>query len=178
MATHIRQATACDLDRAADIIESARQTLAKRGIPQWQTGYPNKDSLVKDIENSELLLLEKDGEIVSLCALIFSGEPDYDTIDGAWLTTSSSNDPSYAVIHRAATDERHIGHSYMKALFREAATIAQDKGCKSMRVDTHLTNSAMRNMLESLGYIHCGTITLSDRLGEVDPKRVAYELII
>ena len=49
MLVYIRLAKKEDLDQIMIIIDEAKKLLKKDGIPQWQSGSPNREMLAEDI---------------------------------------------------------------------------------------------------------------------------------
>ena len=58
-------------------------------------GYPNEETIEKDIENNEAYVLEEDGVILGTCMVTIHGEPAYNRIEGKWIL----NCP-YICVHR------------------------------------------------------------------------------
>lgn len=163
-----RKATKKDLDRVMQIIFDARTRIGKLGIDQWQYGYPTRDIVKEDIELERYYVGEEGSEILSVFAVIDDGEPTYETIyEGAWLT---GDEDKYVAVHRIAVAGNTLKRGVASETLRFVAANAIARGFVSIRIDTHEGNIPMRGMLEKNGFVHCGTIYLTD--GE---KRVAYE---
>ena len=173
---HIRKTTAADLNAVMDIIEEARRTIAALGIDQWQNGSPNRAMIEEDVALAQGRCVEIDGRIVGTFALLRNGEPTYDAIfDGSWQTPDRKADGevAYLAIHRVAISVAHRGSGISTAMLEHAAETARQWGKMALRIDTHRGNVVMRRMLEKHGFVHCGTIFLSD-----GSPRVAYEKIL
>lgn len=87
-------------------------------------------------------------------------EPAYRKIEnGKWL-----EDSAYGVVHRLAGDGsvKGIGQFCLDWAYRQ---------CGHLRADTHGDNIIMQNLLNKMGFIHCGTIYVS----EDTYPRLAYE---
>ena len=108
-----------------------------------------------------------ENEIVGYVAIIFDGEPAYDTIQGAWIS-----DLPFAVLHRLAvrqdTPIKGIGSAIMLAV----ETVVKSSNYFTIRVDTNYDNAAMLSVFSKLGYKYCGIVTLPG--GE----REAFEKIL
>ncbi|MBO5305596.1 MAG: GNAT family N-acetyltransferase [Clostridia bacterium] len=163
-----RKATKKDLDRVMQIILDARTRIGKLGIDQWQYGYPTRDIVKEDIALERYYVGEEDGSILSVFAMIDDGEPTYDVIyEGTWLT---AEDEKYMAVHRIAVAADALKRGVASQALAFVAAQGISRGYASIRIDTHEGNIPMRRMLEKNGFVHCGTIYLTD--GE---KRVAYE---
>ena len=173
----IRKTKCEDLSVLMQIFDEARRTIASLGIDQWQDGYPSRDVIEEDVKKAQsycVLCESGEGgyEIVGTFALIDDGEPMYDKIfDGKWLTGDFSD--NYFAIHRVAISVKNRGSGISTGIIDFCAEQARNAGKISLRIDTHRGNLVMRRMLEKHGFIHCGTIFLSD-----GAERVAYEKIL
>ena len=174
---NIRATTPQDLDTVMAIIEEARGTIAALGINQWQNGTPNRAMITEDMALGQgRVVTDDDGVVMGTFALIYTGEPTYDTIyDGAWHAPDFAADGSiaYIAIHRVAISVARRGSGISTAIIRYAEEYARILGKTSLRIDTHEGNVVMRRMLEKHGFVHRGTIYLQNG----DP-RVAYEKIL
>ena len=104
-----RKAVPEDLDMIVLIIQGAKERMRDAGRTQWQGAYPGISDIMKDIESgygyvavfpgySELgCEQETDGVIAGYCAVVFSGEPAYDHLEGRWIS-----EENYVVVHRMA----------------------------------------------------------------------------
>lgn len=159
----IRQTRKEDLHEVMQIIDDAKKYFKDQQINQWQDGYPNKDTILVDIENQEAYVLEIDHEIVATCMISNQVEPTYDYIEGKWLTYDT-----YTVIHRIATKTSQKGKG-IAGQFIDFATTLYPKN-KSIRMDTHEQNVSMQRFFDKNGFIYCGIIYLANK-----DKRKAYE---
>lgn len=151
----IRKAKKEDLERIWEIIQQAIALRKEQGSSQWQDGYPNEAVLIADMDKGYGHVVEFEGVIVGYVAVIFDGEPAYNTIDGKWLSNGS-----YVVIHRLASAQdphiKGVGTAIMKAV----EEIALKNGMYSIKVDTNYDNVGMLHVFEKLGYLYCGEIHL------------------
>lgn len=162
----MRLATTDDLPTIEHIIRGAIERLAHAGIDQWQRGYPNGESIARDIALGYGRVVESEGEIVAYGALVYDGEPAYDALKGgSWLTEGR-----YATIHRLCTSQSATGRGYGRAFM----TLAEGEARRcvgSIRVDTHPHNQIMQGLIGSLGYTYCGTVMY-------ESPRLAYEKVL
>ena len=107
MTLQFRIADHGDFDGIWAVLMDGKAALGHLGIDQWQGAYPTQQIVRDDIEAGHSYVLEEDGEVVATTVIGFTGEPVYDSIEGAWLTTSDSRDPRYAVLHRVAVAQGH-----------------------------------------------------------------------
>ena len=135
--------------------------LAELGIDQWQGGYPHREAIEIDRARGEsYVVVDDEGHHQPATAMVgFSGEGDYDLIDrGSWLTATRSDDACYGVVHRVAVSASCKGRGAASLLLACAEELTRDRGCESVRIDTHPGNLPMRRLLEKSGYAECGVI--------------------
>ena len=143
------------LDAAMEIIEQGRAYLKSQGLDQWQNGYPNKDSILTDIQNEKgYFLTDGQHQFAYLC-MDFDGEPAYNNIKGNWLTDQNAK---YMVIHRLAFNAAHRGKGLSSTLLHLAEQFCKEKGIKSIRMDTDPDNKIMQHIMKKASFTYCGTI--------------------
>lgn len=168
-----------DIDSIMGILADGRASLAALGIDQWQGGYPHRGVIEADVARGDSYLVEgEEGRVVATAMVGFAGERDYDRIErGSWLTACTSADPCYGVVHRVAVSSACRGRGAASFLLERAEGLARERGCSSVRVDTHPGNAPMRRLLEKRGYSECGVIYIA-HAEEATPDRIAYEKLV
>lgn len=163
-----RKAEVADQERIIAIIEEGRARLHALGINQWQHGYPDHTVISADIAQGDgYVFANEEGHVVAYAAVIFGEEPTYKHIDGHWLTNAP-----YVVVHRMAVCNDSTRHGVATTIFIHVEQMAQSRGTKAFRVDTHRNNAYMRRLLQRCGFTLCGIVRVRD--GE----RLAYEKVI
>ena len=155
MTLQFRIADHGDFDGIWAVLMDGKAALGHLGIDQWQGAYPTQQIVRDDIEAGHSYVLEEDGEVVATTVIGFTGEPVYDSIEGAWLTASDSRDPRYAVLHRVAVAQSHGGK----------------------RIETHSGNIPMLKLIERCGFSRCGIVHISHAEG-ASTDRVAFEKLL
>lgn len=166
----VRPSTFEELDELLAIVEHGRAALAEAGVPQWNDGYPSRESITSDLEREVSYTALHDGKPVATAVILTDGEPDYNEInDGRWI-----QDGPYITVHRVAThrDAKRMGAA--SALIKRAEEIAKERGFFAVRIDTHRQNLAMQTFLEKNGFVRCGVIFLR-RSGA---ERIAFEKLL
>lgn len=167
---YLRRSQVQDLDAIMKIIDDAKELLKQSGSPQWQNGYPNRESFAQDIATQTNWVLVVDGDIAATATLQLTPEPTYRVItQGHW---NRPNEP-YASIHRVAISGAYRGQGLSKLLFSNLLTVGQVQGIKNFRIDTHRSNQAMQYIATSFHFKKRGIIQVDD---QNDPERFAYEL--
>lgn len=158
----VRQATLTDFSDILTIYASARWFMMEHGNPsQWGTTYPPRKTILRDIEQGVLMVLEDEEGLYGVFALITGEDPTYQTIqDGSWASSSP-----YATLHRIASNQRR------KGVFCECLEYA--KSCYThLRIDTHEQNLNMRRLILNAGFSYRCKIKVKD-----GSPRLAYEWI-
>ena len=162
-----------EIKQVMEAINDAKAFL-KPQSQQWQQGYPNVETMTKDILNNNLFGVFINGELACVAALIIGIEKTYvNMIEGEWEIPVSSKD---LVIQRIAVREKFRGRGCAKSLMEFAEKYAKTNSCPSIKVDTHRANIPMQRLVLSHGYIYQGIIDLNRN--EEDQLRLAYEKII
>ncbi|NFR90872.1 GNAT family N-acetyltransferase [Clostridium botulinum] len=164
-----KKSTEEDISNIMRIINEAQIYFREQKINQWQNDYPNIDTIKEDIKNDYSYVFLMDKQIVATLALSFDGEKTYDIIyDGKWISNNK-----YAVIHRMAVNNSHKGNGIASKIFKNTEMICLEKGVHSIKIDTHVENKAMQNLLKKNNFHYCGIIYLED-----NSKRIAFEKIV
>jgi len=161
----VRKANISELDRIMEMVAQAQEYMREAGFCQWDNGYPSRELISEDIEKGNRYVVCEGDTVMASAGIFFGEEPDYKEIyDGKWI-----NESPYLSIHRICVDNSSKGMGLGGALVRCAEEIGRNNNIKNLRCDTHEENKSMRRMLEKNGFVHCGTIHLSD-----GSPRVAY----
>ena len=149
----LRRATAGDLPAIRQIFAEARKFMADYGNPQWNGGYPYEDVIEEKLAADEFRILQCGGKIAAVYSVCGS-EPDYDDIEGEWLTKVKN----YLAVHTLAVSSAFRGQGVARAAFKEAEAEARSLCKYSIRGDTHVTNAPMRALVAACGFKECGSL--------------------
>ncbi|MDO5718648.1 MAG: GNAT family N-acetyltransferase [Tissierellia bacterium] len=164
----IKLAEKGNLDRIVKIIEDGKEALRDMGINQWQDGYPDRDVLAADIDNQELYIYLEDGEIISVMTLLTDYDNAYDTlVGGEW------KGKTYIAVHRLSVAREHKGKGISKKMISYAIEKASEMGLDSIRIDTHMENTVVKNISDSFGFEYKGVIEFDE-----GGKGIAYEKML
>ena len=167
MTMKFRKANNNDVAGIMEIISAAVDRMLSEGKCQWSKTYPQTEHVLADIERGYAYVLESDGRVVAYGAVVFTGEPAYNDLEGEWLT-----DGDYVVVHRMAvaidSQRRGVGLEYLGNVCRLAAS----QGVWAFRIDTNFDNERMMGLLKKAGFEFTGLVHYPQ--GE----RRAYEKIV
>lgn len=160
----IRKARAEDFDTVMLIYSQAREFMKKSGNPdQWGDFYPPAETVKSDLSENGGGYVATDGENI-LAAFYFeqnADDPTYRKIfDGAWI-----NSAPYGVVHRVGVGDLGRGKKIGRLCLEWAL-----KTAGNIKIDTHKNNLPMQKLLETLGFVRCGSIYLED-----GSHRIAYQ---
>ncbi len=162
-----RKASVTEIDRIMEIIDEARQQMRREGKNQWDEEYPVRQHIETDIDdgNAYVMLLEE--RIVAYGAIVFTGEPAYNDIQGRWLS-----EQPYVVLHRLAVTGSAKGHGIGRLFIQEVERLGSSAGVHSFKVDTNHDNTRMLRLLDKTGFTFCGQIFYPQG------ARMAYEKLL
>ena len=164
---HFRKAELSDASRIWTILQQAILRRKEDGSSQWQDGYPNPEVVQKDIEKGEGYVLAEGKTIIGYCAVLVNDEPEYEKIEGKWL----SND-DFVVFHRVAISEKYLGKGLSKMMIEYIEDFALKNNIFSVKADTNYDNIAMLKIFEKTGYTFCGEVYFRGS------PRKAYEKVL
>ncbi len=168
MEYEFRAARPGEEDRIMEIIGQARQLMHDEGRAQWDGEYPAMHHILGDISRREGRVMVEDGRIIAYAAVIFTGEPVYNDLEGGeWLS-----DRPYVVVHRLAVAREARRRGVAAHFMQEVERLALSREVHSFRVDTNHDNSYMLKVLFRLHFTHCGTVRYPQG------SRLAFEKLI
>lgn len=165
----LRKTLPGELDTAFEFIQQGRAFLKSQGVDQWQSGYPDRESIRRDLEAQNGYFLTDGCQVMAYLCLDFDGEPAYKEIQGQWMTAENAK---YLVIHRLSFDQRFRGKGLTKTAFGLAEELCREKKIGSIRVDTDGENRIMQRALKNAGFVYCGIIWFAG--GE----KLAFEKVV
>ena len=162
-----RKATAEDAARIWEIILQAKAQMLRQNKQQWDETYPLPENINSDIRNGYAYVLCNESRIIAYAAVVFDGEPAYNSIDGRWLS-----EQPYVVVHRLAVADEMKQKGIASLFMQKIEELSRSLGIHSFKVDTNFDNFYMHKMLEKLGFSYCGEISYQRG------NRMAYEKLL
>ena len=166
-----RRAQNSDVDKIVQILNDAISFLKESGSSQWQSGYPNRETVEEDIEKRVAWVLTVDNEVAGYAAVVIGKDPNYAKIDGEW-----KNDvDTYATIHRIAVSSKFRGMHLTQFFLSNIISLTYAQEIHNFRIDTGEKNKIVQHIATSHNFIKRGIIQVDD---PINPDRLAYELNI
>lgn len=163
---NFREAKKEDIESILEVISHAKEHMKRNNSTQWNENYPNKETIINDIENNIGYVLIVKNLIRGYIVVDFSDDEVYKNIKGKWKTFGN-----YASIHRCAIHKELRGQGYGSELFKFAEKLALSKNIRSVRVDTAPENETMKHLFNKNGYEYCGIVF-------IDGEKIAYEKLL
>lgn len=160
----IVKAQIADVEAIEQVMACARHIMQADGNPnQWTNGYPDRGTLLADIESGVAHICKDHGQVVAYFALLDGPDDSYAEIEGGhWV----DDEQPYVVIHRLASAGK------VRGVFAAVMNYALCQ-CKNIRIDTHRDNHIMQHCLQKNGFAYCGII----RLVRSGDERLAYQKV-
>lgn len=165
-----RKAKTADTERIMDIIEQNKVLMWKAGNHQWDENYPALVHIKGDIEKGVGYVMEQDGNVIAYAAVVFTGEPTYNKINGKWLSSIP-----YVVVHRLCVAPEMKGQGLAKRYMLQVEEMSKERGVFSCRVDTNYSNPAMLHIIQELGYTYCGEIEYNHGMRKAFEKLLNHQ---
>ena len=165
-----RRAQNSDVDKIVQILHDAISFLKESGSSQWQSGYPNRETVEEDIEKEVAWVLTVDNEVAGYAAVVIGREPTYADIEGKW----ENNVDTYATIHRIAVSSKFRGMHLSQFFLSNIISLTYAQGIHNFRIDTSRKNKIVQHIAVSHNFIERGIIQVTE--DPVDSSRIAYEL--
>lgn len=150
----IRQGTQDEVEIFMTIIERSTKDLDDKGIMQWDSIYPDKLTVIGDIESKALYCYEEEKNIKGIITLSEEQDPEYATLNWRF------NPKKILVVHRICIDPDYQGKGIGKALMKYAEDYGREKGYEALRLDAFIQNPISCGLYEKIGYQKVGIITL------------------
>ncbi|AEB07260.1 GCN5-related N-acetyltransferase [Coriobacterium glomerans PW2] len=176
----MRPACERDAEGVLQILEEGRASIERLGIKQWGHGYPGIEDVLADIALRACFVAQDDsGHLLGTLAIRLDRDADYTASKICWLTCDAGDgEPPYAAIHRCASAHAALRRGVMDFMFRAAEKVCRDAGRRSIRIDTHPGNTAMRGFLRHRGFSELSSFSLVSHGASADRVRIGYEKLL
>lgn len=158
-----------DINGIMEVIQGAKKFLRSMEVDQWQGEEPNRQMILKDIEDGDSYLVKDGSKVVASFYFGLKGEETYEKIyEGNWIYQGQ-----YITIHRMAVHPSYGGKGIGQMIFNYIEDYGRKNKIGSIRIDTHRDNKPMQGLIKKFNYNYCGIIYLLD-----GDERLAYEKLL
>lgn len=153
----IRKATIKDIAAVAYIYNAVLDLEEAHKLNTgWKKGvYPTKITAEKALENDELYVMEKDGQIVASARINQLQEKEYQKVN--WCIKALESE--VLVLHTLVVNPEHSGKGYGRKFISFYEDMGKKMQCKCLRMDTQKQNATARDLYKYLGYIEIGIVS-------------------
>nr|WP_018676773.1 GNAT family N-acetyltransferase [Riemerella columbina] len=161
-------ATIEDIDEIWQLLQLGIEKRRRERSNQWQDGYPNLETVKRDVNHQCGFVLKDNEVLLAYMALIKNNEPAYQNIEGQWLS-----DGDFVVLHRLIVNPNYAGQGLAKKAMLWAEDWAKQQQIDSLKVDTNFDNEAMLHIFKTLGYTYCGKVYFRGSPRQAFEKRLS-----
>ncbi|MBQ4577938.1 MAG: GNAT family N-acetyltransferase [Clostridia bacterium] len=148
---YFREATEADLDGVMALYRSCTAFSPTHGNDNWSEEYPCREFAEEDVANRGLFVLEHAGEIIGAISLV--PEDDWDELP-VWQGTASCCLSRLGI--KPQLQKLHLAQRMMEEISR----VAKERGFRSTRHGSLITNVASNRLYERMGYQNRGRASM------------------
>lgn len=140
------------------------------GIDQWDENYPDRNSLLNDLNSETLFAYREDGIILGIVVLNELQDEEYAEIN--WSTNDAHRN---IVVHRLAVHPEQQGKGIAREIMDFAEVYATNEGYDAIRLDTFSQNTRNQKFYTNRGYNDLGPVYLKYKK---DHPYYCYEMLL
>lgn len=152
----MRKAVKEDIQDIMKIIKETIEEMRTYNNTQWNEEYPAEKDFMKDIENEELFVIEREGRLAGFVCINKEVPDEYDGLN--W-----SSDKEALIIHRMAVSLEHRKSGIGTELMKLADDFALRSNIKYLKIDTYSINEKMNALIKKFDYKFVGEINFKGR---------------
>ncbi|MFT6243834.1 MAG: GNAT superfamily N-acetyltransferase [Salibacteraceae bacterium] len=159
-----------ELDAILKLTRACGKHMRDNGIDQWDENYPDRTSLLNDLNSETLFVYREDGVVLGIVVLNESQDEEYAEIK--WSTNDADRN---IVVHRLAVHPDQQGKGIARKIMDFAEVYAKDQGYNAIRLDTFSQNPRNQKFYTNRGYTDLGPVYLKYKK---DHPYYCYEMLI
>lgn len=157
----IRKAIDKDIDNVlklySEVIDQIRDNESN---PNWEHGiYPRKENIYDAINDGELYVGEKNGEIASAIVINKKSNEGYENIK--WNV--DVDDEFVYYIHLVAVNQKYRKQGFAKKMLSYAFDLARENSIKCIRLSIHMNNLGIEPLYTNCGFGYVDTIKVNNK---------------
>lgn len=166
----ISEGTIHEIEEILALTKACGKHMRDNGIDQWDENYPDRGSLLNDIETKTLFAYREQGTILGIVVLNESQDEEYGELN--W---STSDDDKNIVVHRLAVRPDQQGKGLARKIMDFAEQWAKDNQYDAIRLDTFSQNPRNQKFYTNRGYNDLGAVYLKYKK---DHPYYCYEMLL
>ncbi|NRA10590.1 MAG: GNAT family N-acetyltransferase [Crocinitomicaceae bacterium] len=159
-----------ELDSILELTRACGKHMRDNGIDQWDENYPDRDSLLNDLNTETLFAYRENSVILGIVVLNESQDEEYAEIK--WSTSDADRN---IVVHRLAVQPDQQGKGIARKIMDFAEVHAKDQGYDAIRLDTFSQNPRNQKFYTNRGYNDLGPVYLKYKK---DHPYYCYEMLL
>ena len=159
-----------EVDAILTLTKACGKHLRDNGIDQWDENYPDRGTIVQDLETETLFAYREGDEVLGIVVLNELQDEEYGQIN--W---STSNQDKNIVVHRLAVRPDQQGNGLGRKLMDFAEQWAKENKYDAIRLDTFSQNPRNQRFYTNRGYTDLGPVYLQYKK---DHPYYCYELLL
>ncbi len=166
-AVSFRVARTTDVDPVLRLLQGCVTAMREAGIDQWDDVYPNRATIVSDVNEQTLYLAFLGG--TTLAATVVLNEYQNPEYSGVPWTIEAVR---IGVVHRLMVDPRYQGQGIARQVMEIVERRARALGYGAIRLDAFPSNPRAIRLYQGLGYRDAGSVTFRKGLFRCFEKRL------
>lgn len=159
-----------ELDAILELTRACGKHMRDNGIDQWDENYPDRNSLLNDLNSETLFAYREDSVVLGIVVLNESQDEEYAKIN--WSTNDSDRN---IVVHRLAVHPDNQGKGIARKIMDFAEVYAKDQSYDAIRLDTFSQNPRNQKFYTNRGYNDLGPVYLKYKK---DHPYYCYEMLL
>lgn len=152
----LRKAVAADVKEIMSIIRLTIEEMRTYGNAQWNESYPQERDFMKDIQNENLFVLERDKQIAGFVCINQAEPAEYDSLN--WALGDKP-----MVVHRMAVNPKFRRNGIGTELMKFTDEFAIKNNIRYLKIDTYSVNAKMNALIKKCHYNFVGKINLLEK---------------
>lgn len=159
-----------EIDAILALTKACGKHMRDNGIDQWDENYPDRASILNDLETETLFAYREGDDVIGIVVLNESQDEEYGEIN--W---STSDDDRNIVVHRLAVLPGHQGKGIARKIMDFAEDWAKKNNYDAIRLDTFSQNPRNQKFYTNRGYTDLGPVYLKYKK---DHPYYCYEMLL
>ena len=159
-----------ELDSILELTQACGKHMRDNGIDQWDENYPDRNSILNDLNTETLFAYRENGIVLGIVVLNEYQDEEYGDIN--WSTSDTDRN---IVVHRLAVHPDQQGKGIARKIMNFAEVYAKDERYDAIRLDTFSQNPRNQKFYTNRGYTDLGLVYLKYKK---DHPYYCYEMLL